>query len=79
MDHPVVRAGVSLGGLGAIANGVMQWLTPALTFLGLLLAALWYSAELYESKFVQDWLAKRKAKKAAARILEGKADEPPAP
>ena len=57
--HPIVRASIDLGGLGAILNSVMAWTTPLLSFIGLVLAMFWYAAQLYESKLVQDWMTKK--------------------
>lgn len=66
--HPIARAGIDIGGLGAVLNAIMAWTTPAITFAGLVLAVLWYGAQLYESKLVQDWIAKWEVKVASKHM-----------
>ena len=74
VDDPVLKAGVSFGGIGFILNGAMQWLTPGLTFLGLVLAVAWYSVEIWESKAVQDWLERRRARKSIGVAVQAAID-----
>lgn len=50
----IVRAGVDATALGALLSTFIGWMGP----IGAVLAVLWYAAQLYESKFVQDIIAK---------------------
>jgi hypothetical protein len=72
-DHQSVAAGFINGQVihpvghtvatGAVILSVLGWLTPVLTAVATLMAILWYAVTLYESKTVQDILARWKSNK----------------
>lgn len=59
MSLPIVRAGVDTAALGGLIATFLGWMGP----IGALLAVIWYGLQIYESKAVQDFLAKRASKR----------------
>ncbi len=45
---------------GGIIATFLGWLPPVLAGIASFLAVIWYLVQIYESKFVQDWLTKRR-------------------
>jgi hypothetical protein len=68
--HAVITAGVG----GAWVNEYVNLVTPAITLIATVLAILWYSVTIYESKTVQDWRA-RKPERIAAKVARKAAKE----
>lgn len=69
-NHPVLNYTAD----GVAAGTVVMALVGILPGVAALLAAIWYLVQIYESKTVQDWLAKRAIRRRAIRLqkLEAK-------
>lgn len=76
-DAPVGEVVTSVpSGAGTQSLAIAGFVTTALGYLPVVLAlipAFYYLILIYESKTVQDWVARRRARKAAKKLAKAKA------
>ncbi len=74
VNGSVIQPTGHVAATGVVLMAWLGWLTPVLTAIATVMAILWYAVTLYESKTVQDMIARWKAKKVLGPKVAAQVD-----